>query len=239
MSHANKRWPDDYKEWKGNFDELIRTSAQVLRQVCPAVEPPTASLVRYYQNQGVVGKGTRQGRGAVFSVEELSQVVGAKQMVANQVPLAIAREIFNSPEYAASTYLPKTSDYASPAIATSVALQNADKGKNEAEKLVAHLMMQSSNTPAPQLGGTSHARRSLAAFLAPAGAHVPRVDTPVSAPLPPQTVSPLPPGGVLRYALDHGVCVEIPADDQDRRAQAQALRDFAERISPAPQRNAP
>lgn len=215
-------WPDDYRNWTGNFDELVSTAAQVIEHLGMQVGSPTTSLVRYYQQQGVVGRGSRAGRGASFSFEELSQVVMAKQMVSNQMPLAIARAVMSN---ASADDIYKTASYQSysacdtPAVAASVVMQtNTNKSGNAAEQMVAKLMGQSN------LSGTSSPVRATASSVFPQAATIHQ-----------PTQQNNPPGGVLRYTLPHSVQVEIPADQSDRIMQAQALRDFADVLDPQPQ----
>lgn len=212
-------WPDDYRNWTGNFDELVSTAAQVIDDLGMQVGAPTTSLVRYYQQQGVVGRGCRAGRGASFSFDELSQVVMAKQMVSNQMPLAIARAVMSN---ASADDIYKTAAYQSysdcdtPAVAASVVMQtNSPARGNAAEQLVAKLMSQNN------LSATPSQMRPIAAATLPQAAMTTTQPQPH-----------IPPGGVLRYALAHGVQVEIPADQNNRHMQAQALRDFADALDP-------
>ena len=231
-------WPEDYQSWKGGFDELVATSTQVLGDICPDAGPPTTSLVRYYQQQGAVGRGKREGRGSVFSFDELAQIVASKQMVSQQVPLAIAKEVMSNASI--ETIYRNESDtqaYQSfantPASAASMVmhLSSPEKG-NAAEQLVAKLMSQNTISPKHQAIsgsslGLSNSVRSMTATISAQGSFP---NTPVAPQLPYKPA--IPPGGVLRYSLANGVCVEIPADQLDRQLQAQTLRAFADQLDP-------
>lgn len=65
--------------WTGNFEDLLRESGDLLEQ--EGLPRPTPSLLRYYQRQGLLGKGERRGREAHFSEEDLSRVLTAKKLV--------------------------------------------------------------------------------------------------------------------------------------------------------------
>lgn len=228
-----KQWPEEYLAWSGSFDDLVSTSAEVLADICPEAGAPTTSLVRYYQQQGAVGRGERKGRVASFSFPELAQVVAAKQMVTNQVPLAIAKELMKSS--VDNIYLNETSvgeiqrSYAqTPAAAASLVMHASEaKVGNPAEQLVAKLMKQNANPPIAASGPLARAIHQVAPASLPMAASIGATNRHV------------PPGGTIRYSLAHGVNVEIPADHPDRRSQAQALRDFADQLDPHPPRRTP
>jgi hypothetical protein len=65
--------------WSGNFDALLKHSGDLLE--IEGLRRPTASLLRYYQRQGLLGKGSKQGREAVFSQEDLQRVLAAKKLI--------------------------------------------------------------------------------------------------------------------------------------------------------------
>ena len=229
----NRQWPDDYQNWTGTIDDLVREAGVVLRQISPEIEVPTLSGVRYYQNKGALGRGQKRGRVATFGFDDLATVVATKQMVNQQLPLALTRDMLSNTSVDTmmkSAGLEEYASYASPAVAATMALTHSDQQGNAAEQTVAKLLA-ASNLP----GG--YASNSILRSQI-GGAQAFQTQTMLAAAIPsiaPVAVKPsLPPGGVLRYALQSGVAVEIPADAHNRAAQAQALRAFADQLDPPP-----
>jgi hypothetical protein len=238
MTMNNKlNWPQDYETWTGGFDDLVATSTQILNDICPDAGAPTTSLVRYYQQQGAVGRGKREGRGSTFSFSELAQVVASKQMVSQQVPLSIAKEVMSNSSID-TIYGESNMHHAyhslsnTPAAAASTVMLRTDtKAVNPAEQLVAKLMSQSNS--APRVGAMSALQRGFSGQVGAMTSSLSMQASTVSAPtLPPPYIPAIPPGGVLRYSLSNGVSVEIPADQYDRQLQAQTLRAFADQLDP-------
>lgn len=228
------RWPEDYETWTGGFDDLVATSTHILNEVCPEIGAPTTSLVRYYQQQGAVGRGKREGRGSTFSFTELAQIVASKQMVSQQVPLSIAKEVMSNASIE-TIYGNESVSHAyhslanTPAAAAStVMLRSISKKANTAEQLVAKLMSQSGAPKHAMLNATSMVMGTPLTSIT-GGLPLSSLGVPQACQLP------TPPSGgvgVLRYSLPNGVSVEIPADRHDRQLQAQTLREFADQLNP-------
>ena len=84
--------PDEWKDWKGNFHELVTVSAKIIRANYPDIEVPTASIVRYYQQVGLVGRGETVGRSSIFSVKEIREIISAKWLVKHGISLNTAKK---------------------------------------------------------------------------------------------------------------------------------------------------
>lgn len=225
---STPKWPDDYQEWTGSFEELVTTAGKILEEIDPAGGVPTGSLVRYYQQQGAVGRGRKNGRSACFDHEDLARVVATKQMANQQVPLSITKEFL---AYAPVDTIVRNSGicsdttYSSPAAAASAVLSH--QTGNEAERAVAKLLASSNYANCGLEGGSGILRGAIAPMP------VEFSDVKNNALLM-QSQPTLPPGGVVRYALTAGVTVEIPADGGRRKEQAEALRAFAQQLYPLP-----
>lgn len=228
--------PDEWQNWEGTFDELILESGKVLAQVAPGTSQPSGSLVRYYQQKGVVGRGRTQGRTKRFGAEELAQVVSTKWLAEQSIPLSLAKT--------AVTSSPENSQH------------------HPAQALVAQLMQSAglgTTTSAPQSaaggagslldnafpmraigGGTSGRSPILMVGQAPqamVNSFVSQAIEPEPESSPPEYVS-LPAGGTVRYALAAGTTVEL-ATDGDIKAQAQALRTLADQLLANLSKNSP
>lgn len=214
MNNApSKVWPDDYLHWTGSFEDMLSQASEILATLAPGLEPPTASLARYYQQQNLLGRGTRKGRSSIFSFDDLATLVATKQMAKHlQSPLSVARHVFSN----------------SPAATVSMSAYGVagNHEKNEAEKLVGKLLAQSYPAPAAPVHMGSLQGQPLLSTTHPTSFSATQ-----SSALP---VAPFPAGGVLRYTLGAGVVVEIETTANDRTAQANALRDFANQLSPQP-----
>lgn len=228
----NPQWPEDYRSWTGTIEDLVREAGNVLRQISPEVEPPTLSGVRYYQSKRALGRGEKRGRTATFSFDDLATVVATKQMVKQQLPLALTRDMLSNAESGAfmkNAGLDNYCGYGSPAAAATMALTQSCQ-TNAAEQTVAKLLA-ASGLHATSPASNTMVRSTVSHVSKPSGITATAVAGPAS---PPLFATNLPPGGVLRYALDAGVQVEIPADIHDRTAQAKALRAFADQLDPPP-----
>lgn len=91
-----KRWPLDYLTWTGTFDELVATATTVLQTLRPQDKPLSARLVRHYIQEGLIGRGTREGRTSRFSYEELAGVVATKHLVKDGWSLKNASALLHS-----------------------------------------------------------------------------------------------------------------------------------------------
>lgn len=91
-----KTWPDDYRQWTGSFRDLVRVATEVLAQLEPEAKAPTERLLRYYQQEGVLGRGSRQGNSAVFNFADLERVVATKSLVQQNWTLDNAAKLFST-----------------------------------------------------------------------------------------------------------------------------------------------
>lgn len=226
--------PAEWKNWEGTFDELILESGKVLAQVAPGTSQPSGSLVRYYQQKGVVGRGRTQGRTKRFGAEELAQVVGAKWLAEQSIPLSLAKTaVTSSPEnpqpHPAQTLVAQLMQSAglggpAPSAHATVGRDALLRSALGSRALGAGLPTHSVSAAFP--GSTPRAM---------ANAFVPQASGLDSST--PEYVS-LPAGGTVRYALDAGTTVEL-ATDGDIKAQAQALRTLADQLLANLNKNSP
>lgn len=100
MTTLHKKWPDDYKQWQGSFDELVETAGEIISKTTTETTKPTASLIRHYQQIGAVGRGEKMGRSRVFGFEDLVSVVATKGLVKQGIGLDITSSLVKkaSPE---------------------------------------------------------------------------------------------------------------------------------------------
>ena len=148
-------WPQDYQQWTGSFKELVAAAQAVVAQLEPQAKAPTERLLRYYQQQGVLGRGTRgHGNQAVFGFEDLAAIVTAKSLVQQNWTLDNAAKLFATPGQKASDvssmlYSPSGNARvaeAQPAFGAASAVPTS------AQSVVAQLMAQSHHTPHPGRG---------------------------------------------------------------------------------------
>lgn len=81
-------WPHDYHTWTGNLSELVDTANTILRDQDPAAPLVTVRTARHYQGEGALGRGTKQGRAAAFNFHDLAQLVSAKSLVNEGLPIS-------------------------------------------------------------------------------------------------------------------------------------------------------
>lgn len=225
--------PAEWQNWEGTFDELILESGKVLAQVAPGTSQPSGSLVRYYQQKGMVGRGRPQGRTKRFGAEELAQVVGTKWLAEQSIPLALAKTaVTSSPEnpqaHPAQSLVAQLMQSAG--LGGSTPSVHASAGQDS--MLRGALGIRSSGMALQQ---ASFADLSGQTPLAMTNAFVSQANGLDSSP--PEYVS-LPAGGTVRYALDAGTTVEL-ATDGDIKAQAQALRTLADQLLANLSKNSP
>lgn len=157
-NNSPKQWPDAYRDWTGTFRDLATTATEVLAVLEPQAKAPTERLLRYYQHQGVLGRGEKQGNRALFTFADLERVVAAKGLVQQNWTLDNAAKLFSSagehPE-AVSALLyasPTPMSSAGPALNASAAsgLEAAHPpGGEDASSVVARLMATSHGLSSP------------------------------------------------------------------------------------------
>lgn len=214
--------PDEWNDWEGNFDELVVASDAVLKQIAPDVHPPSGSIVRYYQQQGVVGRGETRGRTKRFGADELAQVVGAKWLAQQNIPLSLARSAASNSEksevvrsHPAQTLVSQLMQNAG--LLTQSTPKNPDTGILRA-------------FPATTVSGC---------ILGLSGASTPVLNeaTPKSRGSTSDYVS-IPTGGIVRYSLNAGAVVELNTTG-DIQAQATAIQTFVNQLVSAPHKLSP
>jgi len=214
--------PEEWNNWEGNFDELVVASGAVLKQIAPDVQPPSGSIVRYYQQQGVVGRGATQGRTKRFGADELSQVVSAKWLAQQNIPLSLARSAVVNSDKSEVVRSHPAQTLVSQLMQNAGLLTQSTQKKPETDILRAF-------TASTVSGGTL----GLSGASTPAlNKAIPRSKSSTS-----DYVS-IPTGGIVRYSLDAGAVVELNTTG-DIQAQATAIQTFVNQLVSAPHKLSP
>ena len=246
MNNDTKIWPQDYLDWTGGFNELVETATTVLNDIAPEAKAPTSSIVRYYQQQDLVGRGTRKGKTSEFSFQDLSQLVATKQMLDQQVSLSVTKSVFDHvPAAYISGLDPSFGQYSStPAMATSMALQAQtscllDQGQEMISNVSSQAAGVAENTPDRK---STRASKLVAGLLSqaypqntppalPRNLTQPAIrSTALGGSLNPSTASLSSPS--FKHTLLPGLVVEIDPYHSDKKTQAAALRHLADQLDP-------
>lgn len=87
---------DPYHDWEGNIDELADTAAEILRKLGRSdVMPPNVRLIRDYAQRGILSQGDRRGKEVYYGFQHLKELVAARILVSEGVPLAKIAEQFD------------------------------------------------------------------------------------------------------------------------------------------------
>lgn len=86
-----------YRQFTGNATELALAVTDCAKDLGMEIdaEKTNERLVRYYQTEGVLDRPDRHGRDSAYNFRHLIQVLNARRLVANGLPLALAIE-YNS-----------------------------------------------------------------------------------------------------------------------------------------------
>lgn len=209
--------PEEFKNWTGSFEDLVSTSTQLLAQLTPEVSAPSASVIRYYQQQGVVGRGITRGRTKVFTAAELEQVITAKQMAGQKVPLSLVRSAYETQPAKATTAQNLVADMMKRAGLSQTYATNSVLPKQTYRAAF--------QPPKPVDPGLIEQAQAL---IGSSGPQLDNLLNDVFKSQATQYVS-LPTGGTARYTLSEGVSVELSTNG-DIQAQAQALHNFADQL---------
>lgn len=91
-----KKWPDDYTNWEGTSEDLVRVSNEVLALISADTRPMTLRSLRHYQNSEVISRGVKRGKSAYFDYKDLMSLVTAKLMANNNWNLNQAKQVLES-----------------------------------------------------------------------------------------------------------------------------------------------
>lgn len=219
-------WPNDYHGWTGSLTELVDTANTILRARDPHAPLVTVRTARHYQGEGMLGRGTKQGRSATFTFNDLAHLVSAKSLVNEGLPISYTSSVLAS------------------APASNIAQALSPSGQKAAD-VVAQMMSQAapSSTSAPlglsalmsHVGGTLGG--ASASFSVPAGldslavAQSLRSASPASATptLSSQATPAQQPVPWLRLDIDEAALAQ--ASSQERTTAAHALLHWAARLT--------
>jgi len=84
------------KNWTGTFDELITQANKILLKDDKNQKPINSRLARHYMQIGAVGRGVKNGRNAIFSLEDVNALVAVKKLASDGFPLKAATTLINS-----------------------------------------------------------------------------------------------------------------------------------------------
>lgn len=227
--NSPKQWPDDYRDWTGTFRDLAITATEVLAVLEPQAKAPTERLLRYYQNQGVLGRGEKQGNRALFAFADLERVVAAKGLVQQNWTLDNAAKLFSSvgphPEAVSSLLYASPTPMSSPGPALNASADSGmapacPAGGEDASSVVVRLMASSHGLSSPH-----KSVRSLGALGGQVSGSVsPTLASDVSGQLNASPVQSIRPTSWLTVYLDEGAAQgAAPAERAQARATLEAL----------------
>lgn len=216
-AHTAGAWPEGYRQWSGDFNDLVRTVGKIVAELNPGAKPPSASLIRHYQQIGCVGRGQKQGRSSTFGFDELFQAVASKDMAGSGVGLELTSQIMNN---------------SAPAMRQ--AYSDPQPQKNGAQSLVERLLSQSQHEVHQTWQPMGAGGGAVSAFMvASAIGATPTLDT-----VPTRTLGEPIAQGISRHIKPcEGVDVYLaidPANPDDRARAASALRAAADSIEQSP-----
>lgn len=86
----------EFEGWTGDVSELARLAGDILaaRGLMDGATEPNVRLIRDYAQRGIVSRGERQGREAVYGYRHLLEFVAARVLAADGWPLAKIAEHF-------------------------------------------------------------------------------------------------------------------------------------------------
>lgn len=86
---------DDYRNWEGTIDDLAATAAEVLGLLGQGgIAPPNVRLIRDYAQRGILSPIDRRGKEGYYGFQHLKELVAARILVNEGVPLAKIAEQF-------------------------------------------------------------------------------------------------------------------------------------------------
>jgi DNA-binding transcriptional MerR regulator len=86
---------DDYRDWEGTIDDLAAASSEVLVLLGQGGVPaPNVRLIRDYAQRGILSPIDRRGKEGYYGYQHLKELVAARVLVNEGVPLAKIAEQF-------------------------------------------------------------------------------------------------------------------------------------------------
>jgi hypothetical protein len=87
---------DGLENWSGDVNELARVAAAILAARGLGIDStePNVRVIRDYAQRGIVSRGERQGKEAIYGQRQLLELVAARVLVADGWPLAKIAEHF-------------------------------------------------------------------------------------------------------------------------------------------------
>jgi DNA-binding transcriptional MerR regulator len=86
---------DHYRDWEGTIDDLAATAAKILKMLGRGhIMAPNIRLIRDYAQRGILSQGDRRGKEVYYAFQHLKELVAARILVSEGVPLAKIAEQF-------------------------------------------------------------------------------------------------------------------------------------------------
>jgi DNA-binding transcriptional MerR regulator len=86
---------EPYEQWNGTIEELARVAAEVLTSLGRRdSQAPNVRLIRDYVQRGIMSPSERRGKKAYYGISHLQELVAARILVSDGVPLAKIAEQF-------------------------------------------------------------------------------------------------------------------------------------------------
>ena len=86
---------DDYRDWEGTIEDLAALAAKVLPLLGRRdIPPPNVRLIRDYAQRGILSPIDRRGKEGYYGFQHLKELVAARVLVNEGVPLAKIAEQF-------------------------------------------------------------------------------------------------------------------------------------------------
>jgi len=86
---------DYYRDWEGTIDDLAATAAEILKMLGRGhIMAPNIRLIRDYAQRGILSQGDRRGKEVYYGFQHLKELVAARILVSEGVPLAKIAEQF-------------------------------------------------------------------------------------------------------------------------------------------------
>jgi hypothetical protein len=87
---------DQYSNWQGTVDDLAVTATKILKVLGRGeITPPNIRLIRDYAQRGILSQGDRRGKEVYYGFQHLKELVAARILVSEGIPLVKIAEQFN------------------------------------------------------------------------------------------------------------------------------------------------
>ena len=86
---------EQYQNWEGTVEDLAKVANEVLISLGRSdIQPPNVRLIRDYAQRGILSPSERRGKEAYYHIQHLQELVAARILITEGVPLAKIAEQF-------------------------------------------------------------------------------------------------------------------------------------------------